>query len=208
MITQNPVAGLLLSVLMLCGGVATAASPTGKPNTPLRGTIDQVSATNLQLTDRHGEKVSVMLNEQTKILSISRGTIDDIKPNSFIGTAAITQPDGSLKALEVHVFANSLRGTGEGHSAWESADGETGTMTNGTVGQLVKSNGRTLTVTYHGQQKTVNVPEDAPIVTLDPGDRDLLRQGAHIILFSATDGQGQRIATRISVGNNGIVPPM
>ena len=81
-------------------------------------------------------------------------------------------------------------------------------MTNGTVGKLVKSNGRTLTVTYGNQQKTVNVPEDVPIVTLDPGDRSLLKPGAHIVLFSATDDKGERVATRISAGKDGTVPPM
>lgn len=73
---------------------------------------------NLQLTDRKGETLSVKLNDQTKVLSVSKATLDDIKPDSFIGTAAVPQPDGTLKALEVHVFAASLRGTGEGHSAW------------------------------------------------------------------------------------------
>lgn len=106
------------------------------------------------------------------------------------------------------MFAASLRGTGEGHSAWESADGKVDTMTNGTVGKLVKSNGRTLTVTYGNQQKTVVVPEDVPIVTLDPGDLSLLKPGVHIVLFSAVNEKGERIATRISAGKDGTVPPM
>jgi hypothetical protein len=63
-------------------------------------------------------------------------------------------------------------------------------------------------VTYGNQQKTVNVPEDVPIVTLDPGDRSLLKPGAHIVLFSATDDKGERVATRISAGKDGTVPPM
>lgn len=163
---------------------------------------------NLQLTDRKGETLSVKLNDQTKVLSVSKATLDDIKPDSFIGTAAVPQPDGTLKALEVHVFAASLRGTGEGHSARESADGKVDTMTNGTVGKLVKSNGRTLTVTYGNQQKTVVVPEDVPIVTLDPGDLSLLKPGVHIVLFSAVNDKGERVATRISAGKDGTVPPM
>lgn len=208
MITRHPFAGLLLSTLMLCSGMVIAAPPAGKAIAPLRGTVDQVTDTSLQLTNRQGQKIDVILNEQTRVLSVSKATLDDIKPNSFIGTAAVTQPDGSLKALEVHVFAASLRGTGEGHSAWESADGNTNTMTNGTVGQLVKSHGRTLTVTYGKQQKIVNVPDDVPIVTIDPGDRSLLKPGAHIILFSALNDQVQRVATRISAGKDGTVPPM
>lgn len=207
MLTQRSIAGLLLSGLLMCSGIAAAQMP-GKVIAPLRGTIDQVSATSLQLTDRKGEKVSVKLNDQTKVLSVSKGSTADIKPDSFIGTAAVPQADGSLKALEVHVFAASLRGSGEGHSPWQSADGKVDTMTNGTVGKLVNANGRTLTVNYNNQQKTVIVPDGTPIVTLDPGDRSLLQPGTHIVLFSAADDKGERVATRISAGKNGTVPPM
>ena len=208
MITRHRIAGLLLSTLLLSSGLAAAAQTPGKVIAPLRGTISQVADGNLQLTDRKGETLSVKLNDQTKVLSVSKATLDDIKPDSFIGTAAVPQPDGTLKALEVHVFAASLRGTGEGHSAWESADGKVDTMTNGTVGKLVKSNGRTLTVTYGNQQKTVVVPEDVPIVKLDPGDLSLLKPGVHIVLFSAVNDKGERVATRISAGKDGTVPPM
>ncbi|AML57177.1 hypothetical protein AXX16_1458 [Serratia rubidaea] len=207
MLTQRRIAGLLLSSLLMCSGIAAAQMP-GKVIAPLRGTIDQVSDSSLQLTDRKGEKVSVKLNDQTKVLSVSKGSTADIKPDSFIGTAAVPQADGSLKALEVHVFAASLRGSGEGHSPWQSADGKVDTMTNGTVGKLVNANGRTLTVNYNNQQKTVIVPDGTPIVTLDPGDRSLLKPGAHIVLFSAADDKGERVATRISAGKDGTVPPM
>ncbi|MDK1706044.1 DUF5666 domain-containing protein [Serratia rubidaea] len=207
MLTQRRIAGLLLSSLLMCSGIAAAQMP-GKVIAPLRGTIDQVSDSSLQLTDRKGEKVSVKLNDQTKVLSVSKGSTADIKPDSFIGTAAVPQADGSLKALEVHVFAASLRGSGEGHSPWQSADGKVDTMTNGTVGKLVNANGRTLTVNYNNQQKTVIVPEGTPIVTLDPGDRSLLKPGTHIVLFSAADDKGERVATRISAGKDGTVPPM
>lgn len=205
---QHRIAGLLLSTLMLCSGIASAAQAPAKAIAPLRGTVDQVSESRLQVTDRKGEKVEVKLNDRTQVFSVAKGSAADIKPDSFIGTAAVPQADGSLKALEVHVFAASLRGTGEGHSPWESADGKINTMTNGTIGKLVNANGRTLTVNYNNQQKTVIVPEDTPIVTIDPGDRSLLKPGAHIVLFSATDDKGERVATRISAGKNGTVPPM
>ena len=169
MITRHRIAGLLLSTLLLSSGLAAAQTP-GKVIAPLRGTISQVADGNLQLTDRKGETLSVKLNDQTKVLSVSKATLDDIKPDSFIGTAAVPQPDGTLKALEVH--------------------------------------GRTLTVTYGNQQKTVVVPEDVPIVTLDPGDLSLLKPGVHIVLFSTVNDKGERIATRISAGKDGTVPPM
>ena len=101
--TRYRIAGLLLSTLMLCSGIAAAAP--AKAIAPLRGTIDQVSDTDLQISNRQGEKVDIKLNDKTQIFSVTKGSIDDIKPDSFIGTAAIPQADGSLKALEVHVFA-------------------------------------------------------------------------------------------------------
>lgn len=210
--TRHHTVGFLLSTLMLpillmCSSGA-AAQPPEKIIAPLRGTIDNVSETQLRITDRKGEKVAVKLTDQTRVFSVSKGSTADIKPDSFIGTAAIPQADGSLKALEVHVFAPSLRGTGEGHSPWESADGEINTMTNGTIGTLVNANGRTLTVKYGNQQKNVIVPDDTPIVTIDPGDRSLLKPGTHIVLFSTTDDKGERVATRISAGKDGTVPPM
>lgn len=205
---HRSIAGLLLSTLMLCSGIATAAQTPGKAIAPLRGTVDQVSDTSLQVSDRKGEKVVVKLNDKTQIFSVAKGSAEDIKPDSFIGTAAVPQADGSLKALEVHVFAASLRGTGEGHSPWESADGKINTMTNGTIGKLVNTNGRTLTVKYGDRQKNVIVPDNTPVVTIDPGDRSLLKPGTHVVLFSATDDKGERVATRISAGKDGTVPPM
>lgn len=205
--TRHRIAGLLLSTLMMCSGIAAAQAP-GKAIAPLRGTVEQASDSQLQIKDRKGEKLSVKLNDKTQVFSVAEGSAQDIKPDSFIGTAAVPQANGSLKALEVHVFDASLRGTGEGHSPWESADGKINTMTNGTIGKLVNSNGRTLMVNYNGQQKTVIVPDDTPIVTISPGDRSLLKPGAHIVLFSAVDDKGERVATRISAGKNGTIPPM
>ena len=78
----------------------------------------------------------------------------------------------------------------------------------GTIGKLVNANGRTLTVKYGDRQKNVIVPDDTPVVTINPGDRGLLKPGTHIVLFSATNDKGERVATRISAGKDGTVPPM
>ncbi len=139
---------------------------------------------------------------------MAEGKVSDIKPDSFIGTAAAPQPDGTLKALEVHVFDASLRGSGEGFRPWQGADGKTGTMTNGTVGTLVNANGHTMTVKYQNGEKTVVVPDDVPVVTLSPGNRSQLVTGAHIVLFPAPGGTMPLVAGRIIAGVNGTVPPM
>nr|WP_246236014.1 hypothetical protein [Acerihabitans arboris] len=185
-----------------------AADAPAKPSMAVRGTVTQFSGDRLQLTDRRGEKLTATLNDKTTISAVAQGKISDIKPNSFIGTAAAPQPDGTLKALEVHVFDPSLRGSGEGFRPWQGADGKVGTMTNGTVGTLVNANGRTMTVKYQNGEKKVIVPEDVPVVTLSPGDRSLLKPGAHIILFPAPGSADHLVAGRIVAGVNGTIPPM
>lgn len=199
--------GMLMGMLTLCAPAVMAADAPARPMA-VRGTVTQFSGDQLQFTDRKGAALSATLNDKTTISAVAQGKISDIKPNSFIGTAAAPQPDGTLKALEVHVFDPSLRGSGEGFRPWQGADGKVGTMTNGTVGTLVNANGRTMTVKYQNGEKKVIVPDDVPIVTLSPGDRSLLKPGAHIILFPAPGGTGPVVAGRIVAGVNGTIPPM
>ncbi len=193
-----------LSALLLSFGAAAADNVI----TPVRGTIDAVNDSSLQITTRQGEKLSVGLTDKTRINGVSEAKMSDIKPDSFIGTAAVPQADGTLKALEVHVFSPSLRGSGEGFNPFESANGQVNTMTNGTVGTLVNSHGRTMTVKFHGQQKTVQVPDDVPVVLISPANKSVLKPGAKVVLFATKDDKGQAVARGISAGVNGLTPPM
>lgn len=197
---------LLLSALLV--SFVTAAAPASNVIKPTRGTIDAVNDSTLQLTTRQGEKLSVGLTDNTKVNGVSQAKMSDIKPDSFIGTAAVQQADGTLKALEVHVFAPALRGSGEGFNPFESADGSVNTMTNGTVGRLVNSNGRTMTVKYKDQEKTVIVPDDVPVVLIEPADRSLLKPGTKVVLFAIKDEKGQLTARAVSAGKDGLTPPM
>lgn len=197
---------LLLSALLLSFGAL--AAPPDNVIKPTRGTIDAVNGNTLQITTRQGEKLSVGLTDETKVNSVSQAKMSDIQPDSFIGTAAVPQADGTLKALEVHVFDPSLRGSGEGFNPFESADGRVNTMTNGTVGKLVNSNGRRMTVKYKGQEKTVIVPDDVPVVLITPGDKSLLKAGAKVMLHTARNDKGETVVRGVSVGKDGLTPPM
>lgn len=190
-------------LLMLSTAVmATAADmPVIKP---LRGTVESISNNTLTFTTRSGAQQTIGLTDKTGINRVSKTTIDSIKTDSFVGSAAIPQADGSLKALEVTVFESSLKGSGEGHYGWQNADGSTGTMTNGTVGKLSKTNGRTLTVNYKGGEKQLVVPEDVPIAYVEPGKTDELVKGAKVVVFPGPDGTARGIA----VGKDGFQPPM
>ncbi|MCX0498523.1 MULTISPECIES: hypothetical protein [Erwinia] len=201
---KSRIAALLLGTLLV-SGTSFAADTTIKPT---RGTIDSVSDSAVQITTRQGDKLDVKITDQTKVNSVSKAKMSDIKPDSFIGTAAVPMANGELKALEVHVFAPSLRGSGEGFNPFESPDGKINTMTNGTVGKLVNSNGRTLTVKVHDMEKTVIVPDDVPVVLIEPGNKSLLKAGTKVVLFGMKDAQGNIVARGISAGKDGLTPPM
>ncbi|RBB99897.1 hypothetical protein C3E97_018825 [Pseudomonas sp. MWU12-2115] len=187
---------------------ATAVQATDAPGTRLgvRGEITGVGADSLKVHVNSGENVVIRLNPDTRIRAVTLANIEDIKPGSYIGSAAMPQEDGTLKALEVHVFPPELAGSGDGHRPFDLAKGSS--MTNGSVGDLVVSNGRVLTVNYKGGQQKILVPEDVPIVNLTPGDRSLLKVGVKIVSFVTQDADGTLTAQSISAGKDGVTPPM
>ncbi|WP_440064044.1 hypothetical protein ACTAB2_25445 [Pseudomonas syringae] len=191
-------------LLLLSAAVMTQAADM-KVVKPMRGTVDSVSADTLDFTARSGQHESIKLTDKTGIRLVSEADFKQIKGDSFVGSAAIPQADGTLKALEVTVFEASLKGSGEGHYGWENADGSTGTMTNGTVGTLAGTDGRTLTVKYEGGEKKLVVPQDVPIAYVEPGKVDQLTKGAKVVVFPADDGKSAR---GVAVGKGGFTPPM
>jgi hypothetical protein len=188
---------------MATAGIARAQAPLAMR---LRATVDAVEGNSLSLTTRAGEKVTVSLAPDATVVAIVPIVLADIKQGSYVGTAAMPQPGGTLRALEVHVLPESMRGAGEGHRPFDLQPQST--MTNGTVGTVTGSSDRTLTITYSGGEKTVVVAANTPVVTYEPGSPALLVPGAHIILFGNQGPDGKVTATRISVGKNGLVPPM
>jgi hypothetical protein len=198
----------LLSVAAALGVVAIATSAFAQNATPIRirGTIDAVDGPKLDLTSRTGEKVSVSLAPDATVNLIAPAQLSDIKSGSFIGTAAMPQADGSLKALEVQVFPESMRGSGEGQRPWDLQPQST--MTNATAYDVVGTDGRTLTLKWQGQETKLAVPPDVPIITYEKGDLSMLKPGAHVIVNGTKGADGKPVAMRISVGKDGLTPPM
>ncbi|ARP79401.1 hypothetical protein CAL12_00230 [Bordetella genomosp. 8] len=198
-------------VLLAAGMAAAQAQQAGQApanRLAVRGTIEQITDTTLKVKARNGKDVTLALPSNVAVRAVSLAKLGDIKPDSFIGTAATPQPDGTLKALEVHVFAASLRGSGEGNRPWMGSDGKTGQMTNGTVGSLVGTNGTTMKVKYKDGEKTVVVPPDVPIVYMEPGDRSLLKTGAPVLVFPTKNADGGLTAATVIAGKDGTIPPM
>ena len=179
------------------------------PATSVRATIEGVSndASLLAVRTRAGEKRSVRLDPKTRVILVVPDSLSNVKPGEFVGVAAVPGEGGDLKAMEVHVFPESMRGTGEGFRKYDL--GPTSTMTNGNVEARVNGvDGPKLTVTYRGGQQTIDVGPKTPIVAFAPGARDDLKPGAAIIARGSRQDNGSVEASVVFVGKDGIVPPM
>ncbi len=196
---------LLASTLAAAMAVGLAQAAEA-PRVGVRGAITAMEGDAMHVKVNSGEDVIVHLIPSTQVRAVTLAKIDEIKPGSYIGSAAMPNADGTLTALEVHVFPPAMVGTGDGHRAFDLKEGSS--MTNGTVGDLVVSNGRTLTVKYKGGEQKIVVPEDVPIVNLEPGDRSLLKAGVKVVLFAAQGADGTITAQAISAGKDGVTPPM
>ena len=172
----------------------------------VRGVVDSVGTNELMVTTRGGQKVTMKLAPDVGAVFIAPIAIDAIRPGSFIGTAAVSQPDGTLKALEIQVFPEAMRGVGEGHRPWDL--GADSSMTNGTVGDLKVADGRYLTLTYKGGEQKVFVPPNAPIITYEKATMADVKKGDHVIVTATHNADESMTATRVGVGKNGLVPPM
>ncbi len=199
---KHIIPALAVGACLLAGAASAAEGPP--PRT--RGTIESVNGNTLTMDTRSGQKVTIKLNADTKFASVTQSQMSDIKPDSYIGTAAAPQPNGTLKALEVTVFDPRMRGVGDGHYPWDL--GQSSTMTNGAVGALQGANGRTMVVKYKGGEKQIMVPEDVPIVLLTPADASIAKPGAHAVAFAAKGADGTLTAGFVAVGENGVKPPM
>jgi len=191
----------------LCAAQVTPgpASNAAPPTVRLRGTVQSVTASTLTVKERSGELIPLAISDKLQVNEVYPIALGDIQSGSYIGTAAMPQPDGSQRAIAVTVFPEAARGVGEGFRPFDLQPEST--MTNATVADVVAApTGRTLQVKYKDGQKTIVVPPDAPIVTFKPGDRGLLVPGASVSL-TAQAVDGKPTVTRVNAGRNGFVLP-
>jgi hypothetical protein len=178
----------------------------------VRGTIEKVDGNTLLIKAAPGgAPITLTLADNALVVGVLKATVADIKEGSYIGSGALPQPDGTQKAVEVHIFAESQRGTGDGHRGnWDGSPygAGIGTMTNGAAGQAVSSvDGPVITVKYKDGEKKVIVGPNVPIVRYEVGDKSELKPGAAISVVAATKKpDGTFSAARVNVGRNGVVP--
>jgi hypothetical protein len=172
----------------------------------MRGTIEKVDGNTLLIKSPDGASVTLILADNAVVVGVTKASVADIKEGSYIGSGAMPQPDGTQKALEVHIFAEQQRGTGDGHRPWDGAPNST--MTNGAVGQTVTGvEGPVITIKYKDGEKKIIVTSEVPIVRYEIGDKSELKPGAAISVVAAKKNpDGTFGAARINVGRGGAVP--
>lgn len=199
-IRKSGLIGLALSI------VVSAALAQPAQTRRIAGTIERADGGTLVVKPQSGDAVTIHLADKVSVYGVSKGEMADLKPNVFIGVGAMPQADGSQRAMQITVFAESQRGLGEGFRPWDRAPNST--MTNGTVDTYVASvDGPVLVVKYKGGEKKIVVPSDAMILAYSVGDKSELKPGAHIAIIGAKPRpDGALDAARVNVGRGDIVP--
>ena len=197
------IAGLLIAAV---SAVAIAQAPANPP-VRIRGTVEKIDGQMLTVKANNGQSMTVKMADNFVVMGIAKAGLEDIASGKFIGTTTVGERDGALVALEVHIFPENMRGTGEGHYDWDLRPASK--MTNANVASMVSMGAdRVLTVQYKGGEKKVLVPADAVVVSFTPAERAELKPGASIFVVSQRQPDGSLSAARVNVGLKGQVPPM
>lgn len=197
-----------LTTILTASTVAAPAHAEEKKAAPihLRGSIVAYGGSTLKMKTREGETVDVALADDWKIAGVAEAKVTDIKPGDFVGIASLPKAGGGDGALEVLIFPPAMKGLGEGSYGWDLKPDSS--MTNATVADAVKGvDGRTVTVTYHGKEKKIAIPDGTPVVTIAAAAKDDLVPGA-VVFITAEKAANGPIAHQVVVGKNGVVPPM
>ena len=202
---------VLARSLGMIGLIAILAAPMAwaqdAPPVRVRGTIERVDGPIYVVKARDGAELKLTLADNPQIAGIVKASLSDIKQGAFVGVTAMPQADGSLSALEVHIFTEAMRGTGEGHYPWDLRPQST--MTNGNVEQIATAvDGRTLTMKYKDGEKKIFIPADTPIVAYVQGDKSDLKPGAKVFIVAAKQPDGTLQGRAWRVGREGVTPPM
>jgi len=189
--------------------VTTLVAPAAEAQTPVRvrGAVEKLDGNVLTVKSREGPSIQIKLADNFAVAAVVPTELDKVAAGTFIGTASMKAPDGTLVALEVLLFPEAMRGTGEGHYPWDLQPESM--MTNATVATVATaSDGQTLTLKYKDGTQTIKVKPGTPIVTFAPGDRADAKVGAKVFLGATKGADGSLTAARLLVGKDGLTPPM
>lgn len=187
-------------------GTASVRHAQAQPARRIRGTIESLDGLTLTVQTREGQQEKVVLRMEYRVMAVVPASLGDIKPGAYIGTAA-TGPKDKLRALEVLIFPEAMRGANEGHFPWDLVPEST--MTNAAIeAEAAGTDGRVLTLVAKGERLRVTVPPDAPVVTFQPAGPEMLRPGAKVFIPVQPAPDGTLTAGLVAVGKDGLTPPM
>src|ERR1700712_3777430 len=202
----RPYARPIIAFAMVAASSILALAQQTAPSR-VRGAIESVDGDVLSVKSRSGEDVKLRMTGDIRIVGIAKISLSDIKVGSFVGATTVPGPDGSQNAVEVHVFPEDMRGTGEGSRPFDLRPNST--MTNATVAESVAGNdGHTLLIKYKDGEKKVVVSAETSVVTYVPGEKSDLKAGAKVIAFMKQLPDGSYETNRVNVGRDGLTPPM
>jgi hypothetical protein len=197
----------LIAFAMVAATTVYAIAQKAPVPTKVRGAIEAVDGDTLTVKSRSGEDFKLHMTADVRVVGLTKISLSDIKVGSFIGTTTVPGPDGMPTAIEVHVFPENMRGTGEGSRPYDLKPNST--MTNATVFESVAGNdGHTLLVKYRDGEKKVLVTPETPVVIYVPADKSDLKAGAKVIAFMKQLPDGSFETNRVNVGRDGLTPPM
>jgi hypothetical protein len=201
-------AASLAVVSVLASSTPGAWAQQSPTPTRIRGTIESVDGKTMSIKTREGTDVKVNMTDDIGVIGIAKTTLSEIKKDSYIGVSGMPQPDGSQKAIAIHIFPEAMRGANEGFRPWDLRPNST--MTNATVAQTVAGvDGQVIDVKYKDGEKKVVVTPDTAIVAFVNGEKSDIKPGAKVIIFGAKKlDDGSLETNRIGVGKDGIAPPM
>ena len=200
---------VLSAALAVAAAFAATAALAQAPDTVrVRGTIESVDGSNLTVKARDGADLKIKLADNAAIRTVVGKTVADVKQGTFVGITAMPQPDGTQKAVEIHIFPEAARGTGEGHRPWDLMPGST--MTNANIdSEVAISDGKKLVLKYKDGDKTFIVPDNIKVVMFAPGSTADVKPGAKIFIVAAKKlPDGSLEAPAVTVSSNGVDPPM
>lgn len=199
---------VVVSALLLSSSYAFAQQSPVSDTTRVRGTVDSLDGETLHVKSREGADVTLHLPQSAGVAGVAKMSLADVKVGSYIGVTSVPDSDGSQKAVEVHVFPEAMRGAGDGTRPWDLKPNSS--MTNGAVDDrtVAANDGHTLTVRYKGGERKVLVTPDTTVVTFVPAARSDIKAGTPVFAIATKKPDGALDVSRLSIGRDGVSPPM
>jgi len=197
----------IAALIALAVGPALAQTPPAGTPTRIRGTVDKLDGQNLMVKSRDGQTLTIELAANVAVITLVKKSVADIKAGDYVASTGVKGTDGKIHAVEVRIFPETLRGTGEGQRAWDAKPD--GVMTNATVGKVDQApQGPVLHVTFKGTESEYTVGPDVPVLANGPGDISLLKPGVAVFVIALKHEDGKLTSARLYAEKDGVKPPM